>query len=44
MLHPDLGRLEINCDILTIPEDDQQVVFMTAEPDSPTGKAFEQLH
>ena len=44
MLHPDLGRLEINCDILTIPEDDQQVVFMAAEPDSPTGKAFEQLH
>lgn len=43
MLHPDLGRLEINCDILSIPEDDQQVVFMTAEPDTPTGKAFEHL-
>jgi hypothetical protein len=32
MTHPEVGPLRIECDVLTIPEDDQQVVFMTAEP------------
>jgi len=30
MIHPEVGRLWVNCDVLTIPEDDQQVVFITA--------------
>lgn len=43
MTHPELGRLRINCDVLTIPEDDQQVVFMTADPDTTTARALTQL-
>jgi transcriptional regulator with XRE-family HTH domain len=27
--HPQWGRVRINCDVLAIPEDDQQIVFMT---------------
>ncbi|MBM9508928.1 helix-turn-helix transcriptional regulator [Actinacidiphila acididurans] len=40
MTHPDLGPLRINCDILTVPEDDQQVVLMTADPGTSTADAF----
>jgi transcriptional regulator with XRE-family HTH domain len=43
MTHPELGRLHINCDILTVPDDDQQVVFMTADPDTPTARALRHL-
>ncbi|GGP03400.1 helix-turn-helix transcriptional regulator [Nonomuraea glycinis] len=41
--HPELGRLRINCDILTVPDDDQQVVFMTADPDTPAARALRHL-
>jgi hypothetical protein len=30
----------LNGDILTVPDDDQQVVFMTADPDTPTARAL----
>jgi transcriptional regulator with XRE-family HTH domain len=43
MVHPELGRLRINCDILTVPDDDQQVVFMTADQNSTTAHAFRHL-
>ncbi|GAA1279952.1 transcriptional regulator [Planotetraspora silvatica] len=43
MTHPDLGRLRINCDILITPDDDQQVVFMTADPGTPTARALRHL-
>lgn len=43
MLHPELGPLRINCDILAVPEDDQQVVFMTADPDTSTARALRHL-
>jgi transcriptional regulator with XRE-family HTH domain len=43
MTHPELGRLRLNCDILTVPDDDQQVVFMTADPDTPTACALRHL-
>lgn len=43
MTHPELGRLRINCDILAVPEDDQQVVFMTADPDTSTARALHHL-
>ncbi|GAA4505932.1 helix-turn-helix transcriptional regulator [Actinoallomurus oryzae] len=43
MAHPDFGRLHIDCDVLAVPEDDQQVVFMTAEPDTPTARALHHL-
>lgn len=43
MTHPELGRLRINCDILTVPDDDQQVVFMTADPQTQTARALRHL-
>lgn len=43
MIHPELGPLHLNCDILTVPDDDQQVVFMTAEPGTPTARALRHL-
>jgi transcriptional regulator with XRE-family HTH domain len=43
MLHPQAGPLRVHCDVLTIPDDDQQVVFITADPGSPSAKGFRQL-
>ncbi|MFI7615339.1 helix-turn-helix transcriptional regulator [Nonomuraea terrae] len=43
MTHPDLGPLHLNCDILTVPDDDQQVVFMTADPGTPTARTLHRL-
>jgi transcriptional regulator with XRE-family HTH domain len=43
MTHPDVGPLRVNCDILTVPDDDQQVVFITADPDTPSARAFRHL-
>ncbi|MGN6131008.1 MAG: MmyB family transcriptional regulator [Nocardioidaceae bacterium] len=34
ILHPELGPVPVTCDILLVPEDDQQVVFVTPEPAS----------
>jgi transcriptional regulator with XRE-family HTH domain len=42
--HPRLGRLRLNCDVLAVPEDDQQVVFITADEGTPTQRALRQLH
>ncbi|MFL6116918.1 MAG: helix-turn-helix transcriptional regulator [Catenulispora sp.] len=41
--HPEFGSLRVNCDVLTIPEDDQQVVFMTADPGSSAYRALQAL-
>lgn len=41
--HPVAGRLRLNCDVLAVPDDDQQVVFVTADPGSPTARALERL-
>ncbi len=43
MSHPLAGRLRISCDVLTIPDNDQQVVFMTADPGSPSARALRWL-
>ena len=43
MSHPELGILRINCDVLALPEDDQQIVFMTADPGTPTARALRHL-
>ncbi|HZR54012.1 MAG TPA: helix-turn-helix transcriptional regulator [Streptosporangiaceae bacterium] len=43
LTHPELGPLRINCDILTVPDDDQQVVFMTADPGTPSARALRHL-
>ena len=41
--HPQAGPLRLNCDVLHIPEDDQQVVLMTADPGTPTARALRRL-
>lgn len=41
--HPDLGKLHLDCDVLVVPEDDQQVVLITAAPGSPTARALRSL-
>jgi transcriptional regulator with XRE-family HTH domain len=43
LTHPDAGRLRVNCDVLTVPHDDQQVVFVTADPGTPSARALRQL-
>ena len=43
LAHPEAGTLRVNCDVLTIADDDQQVVFMTADPGSPSARAFRHL-
>jgi transcriptional regulator with XRE-family HTH domain len=43
MVHPQAGPLRVHCDVLPIPEDDQQVVFITADPGSPSARSLRQL-
>jgi hypothetical protein len=43
MVHPQLGPLRVHCDVLTIPDDDQQVVFITADPDSASAQGLRRL-
>ncbi|KAA9156347.1 helix-turn-helix domain-containing protein [Amycolatopsis acidicola] len=40
--HP-VGRLRLNCDVLLVPEDDQEVVMITADPGSPSARALAAL-
>ncbi|MEW2625204.1 helix-turn-helix transcriptional regulator [Streptomyces sp. NPDC048106] len=41
--HPTAGRLRLNCDVLLVPEDDQEVVLLTADPGSPSARALRRL-
>ncbi|MEV6566962.1 helix-turn-helix transcriptional regulator [Streptomyces kronopolitis] len=41
--HPEAGPLRLNCDVLLVPEDDQEVVLVTADPGSPTLRALNAL-
>ncbi|WP_112247059.1 helix-turn-helix transcriptional regulator [Kribbella monticola] len=41
--HPVVGRIDVTCEILVIPERDQRVVLYTAEPDSPSDQALRLL-
>jgi transcriptional regulator with XRE-family HTH domain len=41
--HPRVGPLRLNCDFLTVPDDDQQVVFITADPGTPAARALRHL-
>lgn len=38
--HPVLGSLRLNCDVLLVPEDDQEVVLITADPGSASARAL----
>ena len=42
--HPDLGPVPVTCDILLVPNDDQQIVFVTPEPDTPAAAALRSLY
>ncbi|WP_419997831.1 helix-turn-helix transcriptional regulator [Streptomyces boninensis] len=41
--HPEAGILRLNCDILLVPEDDQEVALITADPGSPTERVLHRL-
>lgn len=38
--HPELGVLELDCDVLVVPGDDQVLVVYSAAPDSPDAQAL----
>ncbi len=44
ILHPGLGPIPVTCDILLVPEDDQQIVFVTPEPDTAVARALQALY
>jgi len=41
--HPAAGSLRLNCDVLLVPEDDQEVVLMTADTGSPAARTLREL-
>ncbi|MFD5827523.1 helix-turn-helix transcriptional regulator [Lentzea sp. NPDC060358] len=41
--HPDAGTVRVNCDVLLVPEDDQEVVLITADAGSPSARALSRL-
>jgi len=41
--HPEAGALRVNCDVLLVPEDDQEVVLITADPGSPAARTLRRL-
>ncbi|MEU2780123.1 transcriptional regulator, partial [Streptomyces sp. NPDC007162] len=41
--HPELGLLRLNCDVLLVPEDDQEVVLVTADPGSAAARRIAEL-
>jgi transcriptional regulator with XRE-family HTH domain len=41
--HPQAGPLRVHCDVLNVPEDDQQVVFITTDPGSPSARGLRRL-
>ena len=41
--HPEVGRVRVNCDVLPIPEDDQQIVFITADPGTTAARSLRHL-
>ncbi|MEU7872164.1 helix-turn-helix transcriptional regulator [Dactylosporangium sp. NPDC049140] len=43
LTHPRLGPLRVDCDVLEVPDDDQQVVFITADPGSASARALDEL-
>ncbi|MET7279628.1 helix-turn-helix transcriptional regulator [Kribbella sp. NPDC005582] len=43
VLHPEVGRIDVVCEILVVPDRDQRVVLYTAEPGSPSEQALRLL-
>lgn len=42
LTHPEIGEVRVNCDAFALP-DDQQLIFITADPDSSAERTFQQL-
>jgi hypothetical protein len=43
IFHPQVGRIDVICEVLVVPERDQRVVLYTAEPGSPSDQALRLL-
>ena len=43
IFHPEVGRVDVICEVLVVPERDQRVVLYTAEPGSPSDQAIRLL-
>jgi hypothetical protein len=41
--HPDVGLVEVDCEVLHLPDNDQWLVVYTAEPGSPSAAALDLL-
>jgi transcriptional regulator with XRE-family HTH domain len=41
--HPDVGPLRLNCDVLLVPEEDLEVVLITADPRSSASRTLRRL-
>ncbi|MBI1379102.1 MAG: helix-turn-helix domain-containing protein [Frankiales bacterium] len=42
--HATLGAVPVTCDVLLVPDDDQQIVFMTPEPGTSAAAALHELY
>ncbi|MFB6719282.1 helix-turn-helix transcriptional regulator [Kribbella sp. NPDC056345] len=43
ILHPEVGRIDVICEVLVVPDRDQRVVLYTADPGSPSDQALRLL-
>lgn len=43
ILHPEVGRIDVTCEILVVPDRDQRVILYTADPGSPSDQALRLL-
>jgi hypothetical protein len=43
IIHPMVGRIDVVCEVLVIPERDQRVILYTADPGSPSDQAIRLL-
>ncbi|MCU1684104.1 MAG: transcriptional regulator [Amycolatopsis sp.] len=43
LVHPVVGVLEVDCEVLLVPERDQQVIIYTAAPGTPSSEGFQRL-
>jgi hypothetical protein len=43
IFHPEVGQVDVICEVLVIPERDQRVILYTAEPGSPSDRAIRLL-
>lgn len=39
-MHPEIGRITLDCDVLLLPDADQRLVVYSAAPDTPAAEAL----